>query len=102
MIRRPPRATRTATLFPYTTLFRSLVRNIGVELAEIVDLEPRARRDRAAAIGERTHRPHVDRAAERLPDQRRVGGLVDDRAVQELRRILVGFDAAVVDRKSGV
>src|SRR3546814_8311151 len=23
MIRRPPRATRTATLFPYTTLFRS-------------------------------------------------------------------------------
>src|SRR3546814_10281505 len=24
MIRRPPRSTRTATLFPYTTLFRSL------------------------------------------------------------------------------
>src|SRR3546814_7135613 len=27
MIRRPPRSTRTDTLFPYTTLFRSLVRN---------------------------------------------------------------------------
>src|SRR3546814_2731550 len=27
MIRRPPRSTRTDTLFPYTTLFRSL--NIG-------------------------------------------------------------------------
>src|SRR3546814_2449095 len=26
MIRRPPRSTRTATLFPYTTLFRSEVR----------------------------------------------------------------------------
>src|SRR3546814_14227172 len=26
MIRRPPRSTRTATLFPYTTLFRSLFR----------------------------------------------------------------------------
>src|SRR3546814_16943798 len=26
MIRRPPRSTRTVTLFPYTTLFRSLVR----------------------------------------------------------------------------
>src|SRR3546814_6775791 len=26
MIRRPPRSTRTATLFPYTTLFRSLGR----------------------------------------------------------------------------
>src|SRR3546814_10751364 len=25
MIRRPPRSTRTVTLFPYTTLFRSLV-----------------------------------------------------------------------------
>src|SRR3546814_20226129 len=27
MIRRPPRSTRTDTLFPYTTLFRSAVRN---------------------------------------------------------------------------
>src|SRR3546814_10195240 len=26
MIRRPPRSTRTDTLFPYTTLFRSIVR----------------------------------------------------------------------------
>src|SRR3546814_1160358 len=33
MIRRPPRSTRTDTLFPYTTLFRS-----GVEV-RIVDLE---------------------------------------------------------------
>src|SRR3546814_11731066 len=30
MIRRPPRSTRTDTLFPYTTLFRSL--SINVEL----------------------------------------------------------------------
>src|SRR3546814_3777977 len=30
MIRRPPRSTRTDTLFPYTTLFRSLIgRNNG-------------------------------------------------------------------------
>src|SRR3546814_6646822 len=28
MIRRPPRSTRTDTLFPYTTLFRSLEANI--------------------------------------------------------------------------
>src|SRR3546814_4334038 len=26
MLRRPPRSTRTATLFPYTTLFRSVAR----------------------------------------------------------------------------
>src|SRR3546814_13739778 len=29
MIRRPPRPTRTDTLFPYTTLFRSVLKNIG-------------------------------------------------------------------------
>src|SRR3546814_16737298 len=28
MIRRPPRSTRTDTLFPYTTLFRSLVTDL--------------------------------------------------------------------------
>src|SRR3546814_7329099 len=32
MIRRPPRSTRTATLFPYTTLFRSVDR-----IAEAID-----------------------------------------------------------------
>src|SRR3546814_18635244 len=31
MIRRPPRSTRTDTLFPYTTLFRSLARLEGVQ-----------------------------------------------------------------------
>src|SRR3546814_11819909 len=29
MIRRPPRSTRTDTLFPYTTLFRSIFRRSG-------------------------------------------------------------------------
>src|SRR3546814_2441991 len=48
MIRRPPRSTRTDTLFPYTTLFRSLLehellpisgKHIGLELleGEVVD-----------------------------------------------------------------
>src|SRR3546814_14590897 len=30
MIRRPPRSTRTDTLFPYTTLFRSMRRKLTV------------------------------------------------------------------------
>src|SRR3546814_11258032 len=39
MIRRPPRSTRTDTLFPYTTLFRSLSESIarghyGINLSE--------------------------------------------------------------------
>src|SRR5216117_2988921 len=32
MIRRPPRSTQGRTLFPYTTLFRSLRRLVGVRL----------------------------------------------------------------------
>src|SRR3546814_3291113 len=32
MIRRPPRSTRTDTLFPYTTLFRSTVSKLMAEL----------------------------------------------------------------------
>src|SRR3546814_18215256 len=31
MIRRPPRSTRTDTLFPYTTLFRAVMRGAGGE-----------------------------------------------------------------------
>src|SRR3546814_8045361 len=36
MIRRPPRSTRTDTLFPYTTLFRSLFRKTapGIDTAQ--------------------------------------------------------------------
>src|SRR3546814_20339742 len=34
MIRRPPRSTRTDTLFPYTTLFRS-----AADVADVVDVE---------------------------------------------------------------
>src|SRR3546814_11688909 len=34
MIRRPPRSTRTDTLFPYTTLFRS-TRDLGIEPEKI-------------------------------------------------------------------
>src|SRR3546814_14164006 len=33
LIRRPPRSTRTDTLFPYTTLFRSPARNDDSDLA---------------------------------------------------------------------
>src|SRR3546814_4409185 len=36
MIRRPPRSTRTDTLFPYTTLFRSH-RNLQLQLGDNLD-----------------------------------------------------------------
>src|SRR3546814_3578790 len=50
MIRRPPRSTRTDTLFPYTTLFRSLLglRLAGPEARAIVAVEG----DAAAALAQ--------------------------------------------------
>src|SRR3546814_19750115 len=62
MIRRPPRSTRTDTLFPYTTLFRSAARETGDMAAELLfegrrpghELETEAVIDhREAAGGER-------------------------------------------------
>src|SRR3546814_5346357 len=38
MIRRPPRSTRTDTLFPYTTLFRSKVATLSTGTRRIVEL----------------------------------------------------------------
>src|SRR3546814_14485700 len=51
MIRRPPRSTRTDTLFPYTTLFRSL----PVRLAGI-GRQRQTRRAGGARTGTRTAR----------------------------------------------
>src|SRR3546814_3991797 len=53
MIRRPPRSTRTDTLFPYTTLFRSEGRSDSARADR--DARRRARRG-AGAAGRRTRR----------------------------------------------
>src|SRR3546814_16191166 len=42
MIRRPPRSTRTDTLFPYTALFRSATSIIAPQLGETYALPARA------------------------------------------------------------
>src|SRR3546814_2207362 len=49
MIRRPPRATRTDTLFPYTTLFRSLAARSERKVVPAPQAEP-------LRIGEVLHR----------------------------------------------
>src|SRR3546814_13371484 len=96
MIRRPPRSTRTDTLFPYTTLFRSeLVLDI-FPLARLVadlrsklralrireaggphELERRARRRRLfVGIGDGEHRRHRTghpKLVEIRSEERRVG-----------------------------
>src|SRR3546814_5497179 len=60
MIRRPPRSTRTDTLFPYTTLFRSLSaidRLPGLhghaDLLAVLGFKTNARRLAGLGIGER-------------------------------------------------
>src|SRR3546814_15173782 len=41
MIRRPPRSTRTDTLFPYTTLFRSISKPMSEEAYRLLSTAPR-------------------------------------------------------------
>src|SRR3546814_13962574 len=64
MTRRPPSSTRTATLFPYTTLFRSDRRNDC--LLRRGDAAAVLREQRDPACGERVelggHAPRVERA----------------------------------------
>src|SRR3546814_7897011 len=64
MIRRPPRSTRTYTLFPSTTLFRSRRRDRRRPLRP-QDTRARPRRDTGGA------RPVGPRLARRQPPQRR-------------------------------
>src|SRR3546814_16296798 len=67
MIRRPPRSTRTDTLFPYTTLFRSALRPSGPAFQHRVVL----RGDLRAFVG-----GHRELAAAVLGFLRKVGQLV--------------------------
>src|SRR3546814_18550600 len=82
MIPRPPRSTRTDTLFPYTTLFRSLR---GVRLAADLDRLP----------------VDILRPPERELDQpgphRRVGHLVDQDEPAQIPIIAIALehDAAI-------
>src|SRR3546814_11523575 len=88
MIRRPPRSTRTDTLFPYTTLFRSaaipllhlalLDRRVPVgQRVEVADHRPDGLR-RYRKLGGGTDLGHVDRTprcAFFVAGPRRAGGM---------------------------
>src|SRR3546814_16766749 len=50
IIRRPPRSTRTDTLFPYTTLFRSYVRRAGESFLVRADARLRSVADIEEAV----------------------------------------------------
>src|SRR3546814_21080214 len=93
MIRRPPRSTRTDTLFPYTTLFRSVrpagERDLRADAGRLVGLVARA-----AEAG--TH-------VLRLAAEQRVDGVVDTAEVGRLdlhvvRRTGLGEQVYVLQR----
>src|SRR3546814_20033046 len=67
MIRRPPRSTRTDTLFPYTTLFRS--RAPGTARARRRSSTPRCRRRRSRSY--KGASPSPLSIPTRIPHQRR-------------------------------
>src|SRR3546814_18765957 len=63
MIRRQPRSTRTDTLFPYTTLFRSLVEVLQPQQAERTDeREQRARQHEHRDQDRRPRRQGIEMA----------------------------------------
>src|SRR3546814_1136322 len=66
MIRRPPRSTRTDTLFPYTTLFRSTDAATQIPVAAI-------QRDETRPPGLQGRRDRRRRGLRRQPERRRDG-----------------------------
>src|SRR3546814_12274728 len=92
MIRRPPRSTRTDTLFPYTTLFRSdrgPDTDLGVGGKQSVEDSGDAHQDEAEhqqllaadAVAEMAEHDPADRAREEAP---RIGGEGEQAAHQRL------------------
>src|SRR3546814_2358470 len=75
MIRRPPRSTRTDTLFPYTTLFRSRA-----------GADPRRSRSRAGAID--AYSAETRRRIARAGPGRRDDAGADHDARQDMARLL--------------
>src|SRR3546814_20196841 len=103
MIRRPPRSTRTDTLFPYTTLFRSLplladvAQGVfGAALVVLVEHDQLGEVDHvdllqlaggAVVAGHHVHREvdHVDDLRVGLAD---AGGLADDQVIRTEERLV--------------
>src|SRR3546814_7102602 len=73
MKRRPPRSTRTDTLFPYTTLFRSLRRSGAWIIGQ--------------AVGVAAHRDRVGQRRNRAPDLHQQRSEEHTSELQSLMRI---------------
>src|SRR3546814_15789985 len=95
MIRRPPRSTRTYTLFPYTTLFRSWWsgrrrRHLGVGVA----VQPVQQAERVAVFGEEAAAQRQHGFAQRLAGQQRIEERVRPLRGELRRHAALGADHA--------
>src|SRR3546814_4856069 len=97
MIRRPPRSTRTDTLFPYTTLFRSLPQRHGIGSRALAHLVQRALADAARVRVDRTFERRVVGAVGHQPQ---VGQRVLDLGALEEAHAAVDAVRTLLDRKS--
>src|SRR3546814_10346246 len=67
MIRRPPKSTRTGTLFPYTALFRSLVGSNASEASLALALPPDSDVERYRSDVDETYGDEADRFLDLYP-----------------------------------
>src|SRR3546814_13448876 len=96
MIRRPPRSTRTDTLFPYTTLFRS-ERHTPKPKGQ----DASGKRQRHAAEDQNGIAGGAKSAVEQQEDQRETGGDHDRQALPRRNQVLeLPTPVDPVDRKS--
>src|SRR3546814_3197028 len=88
MIRRPPRSTRTDTLFPYTTLFRSDRSHEGGDLPALIGRSEREL-GRKANVGAATHGA-LGRRRDRSPILTRVERVkgIDRKSTSELQSLM--------------
>src|SRR3546814_15365685 len=100
MIRRPPRSTRTDTLFPYTTLFRSLLSRRAVAtvgcLADAGELRPARDLAEPARDSSQGWRFGVGPAVQRAIDRRQCS---ERRAATRVFRIRLPADLAQRNRE---
>src|SRR3546814_6180331 len=102
MIRRPPRSTRTATLFPYTTLFRSTRDRLRDEarLVPIVHGDEPHPRNRDDVMGRGFGHSQPTRFAKATLDDRLVFGAIFQADVAGIEFDQLHRDLLPQDRKS--
>src|SRR3546814_2216155 len=99
MIRRPPRSTRTDTLFPYTTLFRSPFLSPAGEAGERATAARNAAANRPVLGQFSMASPSpiaADRKGEKTPD-RRIVRRIERRVVRRRHEYLIGLRIEYVE-----